>query len=182
MAGPRQVGEPHSHSGRMAKFQPPTGLTDGRDKYNTPRDKRALFLANKYYKVQSANGRYNVRKIRYHHQGGNNVNLGRAAPSAGRLGGTTSLQVPFLHPHPKDTLAWGDGEQSICRRLNAHSASGRPRDSAPRAGSQQCCGALFARQGQGNPIDSRSQGGASLTMYLSAAEADRCDLSLRVKA
>jgi hypothetical protein len=46
----------------MTKFQPPTGLTDGHGKYNTPWDKCALFLAYKYYKVQSAHGHYKVQK------------------------------------------------------------------------------------------------------------------------
>jgi hypothetical protein len=56
----QQVGAPHFHSEKMTKFQPPTGLMDGRGKYNTPQDKRALFLANKYYRVPSAHGHYKV--------------------------------------------------------------------------------------------------------------------------
>jgi hypothetical protein len=128
----RRVGVLHFHSEKLTKFHPLIGLTDGRGKYNTPRDKHALFLVNKYYRVQSAHDRYKVRKTRYHHQGGNAGNLGRAAPSTGRLGGTSSSQVFFLHPSLKDALAGDDGERSICRRLNTHAGTGRPRCSAPK--------------------------------------------------
>jgi hypothetical protein len=52
------------------------------------------------------------------------------------LGGLLQAREDWEEQLPrKDTLAGGDGEQSICRQLNAHFASGRPRDSAPRAGS-----------------------------------------------
>jgi hypothetical protein len=51
-------------------------------------------------------------------------------------------------PSLKDTLAGGDSEQSICRRLNAHAASSRPLDTTPRATGWHHCGALIARQGQ----------------------------------
>jgi hypothetical protein len=36
-------------------------------------------------------------------------------------------------PSLKDSLARHDGEQSICRQLNTHAASGRPRNSASKA-------------------------------------------------
>jgi hypothetical protein len=96
---------PHFHLEKLKKFKPPTGFMDGRGRYNTPRDKRALFLANKYYKVQSAYGRYKVRKTCYHHQVAGN--FGRAAPSMGRLGGISSSQVFFLHPLPQGRLGRG---------------------------------------------------------------------------
>jgi hypothetical protein len=93
--------------GKDDKIPPLTRLMDGRAKYNTPWDKRALFLVNKYYKVQSAHGRYKVQKTSYHHQVGNAGNLGRAAPSTGRLEGTSSSQVFFLHPPPSRTPSQG---------------------------------------------------------------------------
>jgi hypothetical protein len=52
---------------------------------------------------------------------------------------------------PKDTLARVDGKQSICRRLNAHAASGRPRDSAQRVDSWSRCSAFITQTDKGNP-------------------------------
>jgi hypothetical protein len=78
---------------------PAPNRTRGRAR-NALQNKRALFLANKYYKVQSAHDRYKVQKPVTITRVVTLEALRRAATSAGRLGGASSSQAFFLHPLP----------------------------------------------------------------------------------
>jgi hypothetical protein len=54
-------------------------------------------------------------------------------------------------PSLKDTLAGDDDEQSICRQLNAHTASDRPRDSGPKGDGRCRCSIFISLTDKSNP-------------------------------